>query len=123
MYRNTFWETNFRQLSDVLRLLVLERFGGAYLDSDTASRAPVPTDLPDFIMKDRLYEINGAVMQMRRGHPFLRLAIRDMGRGKIDYRKRNDLGPIHLSALRKRYCPKPNRKDPDKRVEFSCPGM
>ncbi len=39
------------QLSDVVRLILLDRFGGAYLDADTASRAPVPTDIKNFIVE------------------------------------------------------------------------
>ena len=95
---------NFQnQLSDVVRLLVLERHGGAYLDADTASRAAVPTDLDNFIMKgdrqavptvtrrlsnlvrpppDRTFKINGAVMQFQKSHPFLRFAIDEMVRGQ-----------------------------------------
>ncbi len=38
------------QQSDLLRLLLLQKFGGAFLDADTVSMGPVPTDIPNFIM-------------------------------------------------------------------------
>jgi len=39
------------QLSDILRSLLMLTYGGAYLDSDSASRMQIPTDIPNFILK------------------------------------------------------------------------
>ena len=39
------------QESDILRLLLLEQFGGAYLDVDVISIKNIPANTPNFIFK------------------------------------------------------------------------
>jgi len=36
-------------VSNLARILLLHRHGGAYLDTDTISRKPIPDDVPNFI--------------------------------------------------------------------------
>jgi len=40
--------------SDLLRVLLLEKYGGAYLDYDTISMLPIPIDIPNFAVHGKL---------------------------------------------------------------------
>ncbi len=44
------------QLSDVLRLLFLATFGGAYMDSDVVSLGAMPNDLKNFVVEGTSHE-------------------------------------------------------------------
>jgi len=37
-------------MSNLMRVLMLFEFGGAYLDTDTISKDSIPTDIPNFAM-------------------------------------------------------------------------
>ena len=37
--------------SDMLRLLLVLTYGGAYLDTDSVTQAPFPADIPNFIVR------------------------------------------------------------------------
>ncbi len=41
------------QISDLLRLLLLSKHGGAYMDSDTVSLKPFPSDIANFVIEGK----------------------------------------------------------------------
>ncbi len=47
------------QLCDLLRMLLLERFGGAYVDADVVFLSPLPDDLPGFIIEGTWLQMIG----------------------------------------------------------------
>ncbi len=41
------------QISDLLRLLFLSQYGGAYMDSDTVSLMEFPSDISNFVIQGK----------------------------------------------------------------------
>jgi len=43
-------EKHGSSISNLMRILLLHKYGGAYLDSDTISKQPIPADIPNFVV-------------------------------------------------------------------------
>ena len=89
-------------VSNLLRIVLLIRFGGIYFDSDVISLKPLPeadqvschlianrsqihatlitffAQPQNFIVATERDKVNNAVMRFRRGHPFLRFMLREL---------------------------------------------
>jgi inositol phosphorylceramide mannosyltransferase catalytic subunit len=92
--------------SDVLRLDVLWRFGGVYVDTDFECRRPIDdliSDVDFFIADLKPGRTNNAVIGAVAGHPILDRALREARfREFIGYDKEGT-GPLFLNRLLKDY--------------------
>ena len=58
-------------ISNSLRMILLHKFGGTYLDNDIISLEAVPEDPTDFIVAESREKVNNAVLKFSNGHSFL----------------------------------------------------
>ena len=58
--------------SDLLRFLLLTRFGGMYMDQDVLSVKPLPKDIPNFLVSEgNNHFLTSAVLRLEQNHPIL----------------------------------------------------
>lgn len=68
--------------SDMLRFLLIHKFGGIYFDQDVLSLKPIPGELSDrnFLVEERDDILASAVFKMDRGHPIMETVLKLMVR-------------------------------------------
>ena len=66
--------------SDVLRVALLELFGGTYLDSDAVSIKPLPEDADNFVVVERSDSIANGILRFSKGHPIPRAVAKILGK-------------------------------------------
>ena len=64
--------------SDMLRFLLVYKFGGVYFDQDIISLKRIPDDLENFLVEERWDMFASAVFGMNKGHPVLRTTLKLM---------------------------------------------
>ncbi len=62
-------------MSNALRLVLLMRFGGVYLDTDVVSLRPLPKDERNFLVAHETNNVNNAIMRFSRRHPFVNFTL------------------------------------------------
>ena len=79
---NTFTMLLFRNCSDVLRVVLMYKYGGTYLDTDiiTLQQHPDVSDTPNFVVFEEPGSINGAMLRLRPKHPLLQTIGQQMGK-------------------------------------------
>lgn len=88
-------------ISDAMRLAILYKYGGTFLDLDMISIRPVGDDFNLGYENDEKEVVNGAVMQFSNHHSFLYLAMREFVRNyKDDW---GHQGPQLLTRLTAEY--------------------
>jgi len=65
--------------SDVLRVALLNKYGGTYLDSDAVSIRALP-DAPNFIVIERSDSIANGLLRFQPGHPVILKVMRKLGK-------------------------------------------
>ena len=67
--------------SDVLRVALMYKYGGTYLDTDiiTLQQHPDVSDTPNFVVFEEPGSINGAMLRLRPQHPLLQTIGQQMG--------------------------------------------
>ena len=67
--------------SDVLRVVLMYKYGGTYLDTDiiTLQQHPDVSDTPNFVVFEEPGSINGAMLRLRPKHPLLQTIGQQMG--------------------------------------------
>ena len=66
-------------ISNILRILLVFKFGGYYLDSDIVARARFPRT-PNFVLQDVESTINNAFIRFEANHPFLQDVLKELVR-------------------------------------------
>ena len=70
---NSYGPMTFNKLH--LRLLVLYKFGGVYLDTDIISLKRLPHEYVNFLMLQQENSVSNGIMGFERNHPFLNCTI------------------------------------------------
>lgn len=63
--------------SELMRLVLLYKYGGIFLDMDYIFKAPLPWDVENFFASQYNGNVNGALMKFGRGHPYLQLTLKN----------------------------------------------
>ena len=61
--------------SELMRLVLLYKFGGVFADMDYIFKAPLPWSASNFFASQYNGNVNGALMRFGKGHPYLKLAL------------------------------------------------
>ena len=65
--------------SDILRILLLYLYGGAYFDLDVISLKEFNEKLPiNFVIAKDSADLNNAILRFSKGHPFLQLLMSEI---------------------------------------------
>jgi len=98
-------------ISDALRVVVLWRFGGTYLDSDIISVKPVPREHQNFILCNGMGPmlLSNAILSFQRKHPFLDLTLSEQAKNFKPHAWGN-LGPTRLTTCARAYCDTPSKE-------------
>jgi enamine deaminase RidA (YjgF/YER057c/UK114 family) len=75
-YDSRVWDMKYRgaHVADGLRLALLHKYGGVYMDTDVLSLQSLDGMHPSVIGMEDVYMLNNAVISFSKGHPFLSLA-------------------------------------------------
>ena len=76
--------------SDLLRVLLVHKFGGIYSDLDIVTLKPFPDNLEDIslVAADTSSQLGNCFLKFKRGHPFLKDAMRHIVSNTNDYKKK-----------------------------------
>lgn len=76
--KSSIWSLS--NISNLLRFLVVFKFGGLYLDHDVIALKPMPENETNFICLVRPDRVASAIFQLNKGHPLLKLTLERMVR-------------------------------------------
>ena len=65
-------------VSNILRMLLMQKVGGAYWDTDTISMQPFPFDKCDNWIHHQDYYFDTFAMNFRAGNPYFQIALDSM---------------------------------------------